>query len=166
MDRNNKFLKIIFTGVAIATLVDCSDTKKIEEDNIFDSDTKYLSLSEAKGKYYFVPSSNDTDYPNYKTFSLKKGDTIKLEIKSDSSFIFNHFYFDKMTKIDNYKGKISKNIDKKDKIHIVFPKKALFDLQGFLLSKKDTLFFYRLNMKKYSNYEFRLFFKKSNETKK
>lgn len=165
MDRNGNLLKLLFTSIAFATLVNCLNKKKGEDDTIYDSDTKYLSLSAAVGTYYFIPSAKDNEYPNYKTFNLKKGDTIKLEIKSDSSFLFNHLYYNKefgniqISSIDNYIGKITTNLDYKDKIFIPFPDDS-FDVQGFLISEKDTIFFNRLSMEHYNNYEYRIFYKK------
>ena len=112
-----------------------------------------------------IISAKDNEYPNYKTFNLKKGDTIKLEIKSDSSFLFNHLYYNKefgniqISSIDNYIGKITTNLDYKDKIFIPFPDDS-FDVQGFLISEKDTIFFNRLSMEHYNNYEYRIFYKK------
>lgn len=165
MDRNNKLLKFIFISVAFATLMNCFNEKK-EDDSIYDSDTKYLDLSKAEGKYYFIPNNNEY-VDEYKLFNLKRGDTIFLEIKSDSSFIFNHFYYNKrygsieLNKIDNYKGNVKKsnNSNNENKIQIPFPNDT-FDVQGFLLSKKDTIFYYRLSTEKYSNYAYRIIFKK------
>ena len=106
-----------------------------------------------------------------KLFGLKKGDTIFLDIKKDSSFVFNHFYYNKqygkiqLSSIENYIGKVEKsnNSTDKDRIQIPFPN-DVFDVQGFLLSKKDTIFYYRLSMENYSNYEYRLLLKKCNNT--
>ena len=160
MDINGKFLNLILTGITFTTLVSCFNSSKNNETYIYETETKYLKLADAVGTYYFKPSINENDYPNYKTFNLKKGDTLKLVIKTDSSFYFNHFYFDKMSKIDDYKGKITKSYDAKDKIQIPFPKGS-FGLQGFLLLKKDTLFYHRLSMEHFDDYEYRLMYKKN-----
>lgn len=155
------FLKIIFVSIAIATLTSCFNktNNKETDDGIYDTETKYLNLDDAVGMYYFVPSIDDKVYSNYKTFELSNGDSIKLEIRPDSTFIFNHFYFDKMNRIDNYRGKTIDNLLEKAKIFIPFPINTT-NLEDFLTSNRDTLFFYRLNMEHYSNYEYRLFLKK------
>ncbi|MDR6371300.1 hypothetical protein J2795_002913 [Chryseobacterium bernardetii] len=160
MDRSNKFLKLIFVSVSMMTIVDCSNDKKnSEKENIYDLKPNRFSLSQSSGKYFFIPSINDNDYPNFKTFGLKKGDSIILEIKADSTFIFNHFYHDKLIRVDNYHGKIVKNLDELDKVFIPFPENST-NLQGFVQSKKDIYFYNHLNIENYSNYEYRLFLKK------
>ena len=166
MDGNNKFLKLLFISVAFRTLMNCFNDKKNEDDNIYESETKYLNLSNAEGKYFFVPKKYDY-IDEYKLFGLKKGDTVFLDIKKDSSFVFNYFYYNKqygkiqLSRIKNYAGKVKKsyNPTDEDKIQIPFPN-DVFDVQGFLLSKKDTIFYYRLSMENYSNYEYKLLFRK------
>ncbi|MFC6269586.1 hypothetical protein [Frigoriflavimonas asaccharolytica] len=160
MDANNHLLKKSLYIIVILFGFNCCNDKKIKEDiNIYDTESKFLTLNNAKGKYYFVPSLSDNQNPNYKTFSLKKGDTLYFEIKSDSTFIYNYFYHDRMRRIDNYKGKIIKNLVDKNKIFIPFPNGS-FDVQGFLTTNKDTIFYTRLSMEHYENYEYQLFYKK------
>ena len=126
MDRNSKFLKFLLVIFAFATFISCFKNKKSEDDNIYDSDTKYLSLSKAEGKYFFVPKKYDY-IDEYKIFDLKKGDTIFLEIKKDSTFAFNHFYYNKqyekiqMSSIENYSGKVKTSNDTTDKDKIKIP---------------------------------------------
>lgn len=170
MDRNNKFLAFLLVCLSLFTFTDCSEDKK----SIYDTEKKFFNLSEATGKYYYLPSVNDEDYPNYETFDLKKGDSILLNINSDSSFIFNHFYYnknrdintadkiDKINKLDNYKGKLefSKYEKIKESVGVIFPKNSSYNLQGFLAFENDTVFYYRLSMKGYSNYTYRFNFKK------
>ena len=158
MKRIYNILVILFINLLVP-LSCTNDKKNIQEDNIYNSKTKYLNLSNAKGKYYFVPSMNEEDYPNYITFNIKKGDSIILEIRSDSSFVFNHFYYDRMFRVDNYSGKVKRNLDDRSKIFIPFPNEST-NLQGFLTSKNDTLFFNRISMKNFENYEYRLLYKK------
>lgn len=168
MERNNKILIYSFISITTILFISCFGGNNSDDKDIYNTYTKYLTLSESVGKYYYLPSVNDEDYPNYETFNLKKGDSILLNINSDSSFIFNHFYYNKMKRIDNYHGIISKDVDEINKIHLTFPNES-FDLQGFLLSEEDTIFFHRLSMKHYENYEYRLFYKKlkkSREPKK
>ena len=79
MDRNNKFLKILFTSVAFATLVNCIE--KGNKENILDLPDYNPTMNEAIGKYYFVPIK-DEFRDDYKYFGLKNGDTLFLDIKN------------------------------------------------------------------------------------
>ena len=160
MDRNRKFLKLLSTCTALVILIGCIHDKKNQKENIYDLPTVSISLDKAVGKYYHIPSGNDNDYPNYKTYKLEKGDSIILKINTDSTFIFNHFYYDKMVKLDNYRGKVSKDLRDLSNILIRAPKDAIFDGQGFKMSKNDLYFYFQVNMENFDSYDYCIFYKK------
>lgn len=143
MDRNYKFLKFLFTGVVITTLVSCFGDKK-EEENIIDLPDYNPKLEEAVGKYYFTPIKDEFyNRDDYKYLDLKKGDTLFLEIKKNKTYFFNKIYFNQA---ENYKnlignlsinnGKISINPDSNIiKIKYLYPR-------GFKKSDKTGLYYY------------------------
>lgn len=60
MDRDYKFFKFLFIGVAICTLMNCFGNKeKEEEENPLDLPDYNPTLNEAIGKYYFIPIKDD-----------------------------------------------------------------------------------------------------------
>ena len=160
MDRNRKFLKLLSTCIALVILIGCIHDEKNQKENIYDLPTASVSLNKAVGKYYYIPSDSDKDYPNYKTYKLKKGDSIILKINTDSTFIFNHFYYDKMVKLDNYRGKVSTDLRDLSNILIRAPKDAIFDGQGFKMSKNDLYFYFHVNMENFDSYDYCIFYKK------
>lgn len=142
MDRDYKFLKFLFIGVAICTLMNCFGNKeKEEEENPLDLPDYNPTLNEAIGKYYFIPIKDDFR-DDYKYFNLNKGDTLFLEISKDSTYLFNKFYFNQGEHTDNLNGKLTIN---KDQIAL-FPNldvnNATIYLLGFKKSKKTGLYYY------------------------
>lgn len=153
MGRNSSFLGIIL--LLILCFESCHEKQYLGE-----LPPVKVDFKDAVGNYQYIPLISEAENINdYKTFGLKKGDTLKLEIKSDSTFSFNHFYYDKMRKIENYQGKIEKDYNLTD-FKIPFPKDASFDLQGFVKAKEGLYFYTRLKMKGFDNYEYQLFYKK------
>lgn len=142
MDRNNKFLNFLFTGIVITLLMSCFGDKK-EEENIISLPDYSPGLEEAVGKYYFVPIKDEfSNRDDYKYFNLKKGDTLFLEIKKDSTYSFNKFYFNQGKHVDNLTGKLvadktginlSPNLDVKN---------AIIYLLGFKKSQKTGIYYY------------------------
>lgn len=67
-----------------------------------------ISLKEAVGEYIYIPVKIDEyEIDDYKYLNLKKGDTLKLKIRSDSTFTFNYFYHDNAIKTKNFIGKFT-----------------------------------------------------------
>jgi hypothetical protein len=129
-------------GVIITTLMSCFGDKK-EEENIISLPDYKPKLEEAIGKYYFIPIKDEFyNRDDYKYFNLKKGDTLFLEIKKDSTYSFNKFYFNQGESVTNLTGKLI--IDKTGVS--LSPssdvKNATIYLLGFKKSKKLGLHYY------------------------
>jgi hypothetical protein len=143
MDRNSKFLKFLFTGIILNILMSSCFSDKNEEENIIDLPNYNPKLEEIVGKYYFIPIKDKFyNRDDYKYFNLKKGDTLFLEIKKDSTYSFNKFYFNQGEHIDNLSRKLvvekkglglSPNLDVKN---------ATIYLLGFKKSQKTGLYYY------------------------
>lgn len=153
MGRKYNVLIVVSFLTSIISLQNCE-----EKQFIGDLPTVKVEFKDAVGKYVFVPII-DVDINDFKTFGLKNGDTLKFEIKSDSTFTFNHFYYDRLERIDDYRGKLVKSYGT-NKFEIPFPKQAEFSNQGFLKAKDGLYFFTRLRMDGFENYEYHLFYKK------
>lgn len=142
MDRNSDFLNIGFVGVLMILLVSCLSDQN-DKENILNIQDYNPNLKEAVGKYYFVPIKDEfLKRDDYKYLKLKKGDTLFLEIKKDSTYTFNKFYYNQGNHINNLTGKLirkesaisfSPNLDIND---------ATIYLIGFKKSKKTGLYFY------------------------
>lgn len=151
MYRNNKFLKFLFTGVVITVLVSCFGDKK-EDENIIDLPDYNPKLEEAVGKYYFIPIKDEFyNRDDYKYLGLKKGDTLFLEIKKDSTFTFNKFYYDRENINSFYsKARLKNNLNGKlvigkNSISLspsLDVKTATIYLLGFKKSQKTGLYYY------------------------
>ncbi|MDR2204852.1 MAG: hypothetical protein LBE36_01655 [Flavobacteriaceae bacterium] len=146
MDRNHNILKFAFISVAtIATLMNCLG--KNDEEYILDLPNYTPTFDEAIGKYYFVPIQEDNYRDDYKYFKLKKGDTLFLEIKKDSTFFFNIFYFNQGERVDSLTRKLKVGED--NTIVSIGPpsssyveKNATIYLSGFKKSHKTGLYYY------------------------
>lgn len=151
---------IMLLSIILLIFNNCSEKKKIQEENIYDLEKSNLDLNKIIGKYIFIPTIKEQSgkiFDDYKDFQLEKGDTLVLEIKKDSTFYFNHFYYDSIKKIDNYSGKLNIDIY----ISIPFPEEAKFAGQGFIISKKNKIYYYsHLKREHYQNYEYKLFYEK------
>jgi hypothetical protein len=102
MGRDYSFL--IATLILILTFNNCSNANEYPDDL---SDYK-MPLSEAVGTYIYIPhKSNEDKRDDFNYLDLKKEDTLKLEVKKDSTFIFNYFYHDKAIKTKNFTGKFT-----------------------------------------------------------
>lgn len=116
---------------------------KNEEENIIDLPNYNPKLEEIVGKYYFVPIKDEFyNRDDYKYFNLKKGDTLFLEIKKDSTYSFNKFYFNQGEHIDNLSGKLvveKKGLDLSPNLDV---KNATIYLLGFKKSQKTGLHYY------------------------
>lgn len=68
----------------------------------------YIPLKEAAVEYVYIPYQN-TEYgiDDYRYLNLKQGDTLKLKIKSDSTFVFDYFYHARAIKTENFAGKFT-----------------------------------------------------------
>ncbi|PIF44413.1 hypothetical protein CLU96_1381 [Chryseobacterium sp. 52] len=150
MDRNYKLLKFLFTYIVITVLISCFNNK--EEENPLDLPNYNPTLNEAIGKYYFVPIKDEfSNRDDYKYFNLKKGDTSFLEIKKDSTYLFNRFYYNRENNSsfysparqkDNLHGKLvieKKSIGLSPNLDV---KNATIYLLGFKKSQKSGLYYY------------------------
>lgn len=160
MDRNNNISVVVFALCIF--LQGCKGGEKKEF--LGDLPPVKVEFKDVVGKYTYVPKiyqDKEINYyfDDYQVFQLKKGDTLKLEIKSDSTFYFNHFYYDNVKKIDNYKGKLKKEYGFYT-FSIPYPFDNNFSNQGFIKSKDGLYFYTRLKMKGFENYEYQLFYKK------
>lgn len=121
--------------------MNCFSSK--EEENLLDLPNYAPRLEEVIGKYYFVPIKNEFyNRDDYKYFNLKKGDTLFLEIKKDSTFTFNKFYFNQGEHIDNLNGRL---IFSKGIISLtpnLYVKNATIYLLGFKKSQKTGMYYY------------------------
>lgn len=136
-------------------LISCSGSE--QKEFLPDLPNQKIDFHESIGRYVHIFDESDRDQLAY--FGRNIGDTIVFQIKSDSTFVFNHFYYDKMKKIENYQGKIEKDYNLTD-FKIPFPKDASFDIQGFVKAKEGLYFYTRLRMEGFENYEYQLFYKK------
>ena len=92
MGRNHNILKLLLLTLFI---ISCKN-KEEHPENMPDY---YISLKEAVGEYIYIPVKIDEyEIDDYKYLNLKKGDTLKLKIRSDSTFTFNYFYHDNAIK--------------------------------------------------------------------
>ncbi|MFC6269587.1 hypothetical protein [Frigoriflavimonas asaccharolytica] len=141
MDRNNKFLKFIFTSVALIALVHCIGGN--EKEAIFALPDYGPTLNEAIGKYYFVPKKDEFyNRDDYKYLNLKKGDTLFLEIKKDSTYFFNKFYFNQGELKNNLSGKIKVGKNSFGLSPNLEIKNANIYMLGFKKSKETGLYYY------------------------
>ncbi|MFD2908532.1 hypothetical protein ACFSX9_07260 [Flavobacterium ardleyense] len=134
--------------IVFTIFINCLE--KDTQESILDLQDYKPTLAEAVGRFYFVPIK-DEFRDDYKYFGLKNGDTLFLEIKKDSNFTFNKFYYnranngvfyDKARLKNNLTGKleignnsisISKNLNITDS-QIFF--------SGFKKSEKTGLYYY------------------------
>lgn len=140
MARNNNILKaLLINSGLLLTLACCSEEKKEYLINLPDYSP---TLHESIGKYYFLPVK-DEFRDDYKYLKLKKGDTVFLEIKKDSTYTFNKFFYNQAYSENNIGGKVV--IDKNGKI-VISPqlvlKNARIYLWGFKKTEKNRLYFY------------------------
>lgn len=158
MARNNNLLKTLLLGM-LSFLICCSEEKK---EYIINLPDYHPTFHESIGKYYFIPIK-DEFRDDYGYLKLKKGDTVFLEIKKDSTYTFNKFFYNQAKLKNSVKGKVI--IDKNGK-SIISPQLNLKDariyLWGFKKSKKNKLyFFYGINNPTDpTEYEYFIFFKK------
>lgn len=143
MDRNNKFLKILFTGIIFSVLLSSCFGDKNDEENIINLPDYNPKLEEIVGKYYFVPLKDEFyNRDDYKYLNLKKGDTLFLDIKKDSTYSFNKFYFNQAQHVDNLNGKLisdKKGVTLSPNLYI---KNATIYLLGFKKSQKTGIYYY------------------------
>lgn len=157
MGRSCSFLILIIS--LVLTFNGCN---KIEEypDNLPDY---HIPLNEAVGKYIYVLHTDKTyRRDDYKYLNLRKGDTLKLEIKDDSSFIFNYFYHDKAIKTRNFIGKFTVGPTKDILVFKNYPDGSQYigGTSGFKKGQ-DTYFYLRLKSPTdNSEYEYNLYYKK------
>ncbi|WP_343664571.1 hypothetical protein [Chryseobacterium mucoviscidosis] len=156
MGRNYSFLILLFVGCFL-----CNCTHQEFPDDLPDYP---IPLNEAVGIYIYVPHKDETfRRDDYKYLDLRKGDTLKLEIKSDSSFTFNYFYHDKAIKTKRFTGKFIVSPTYKDiLIFKNYPDGSQYigGTSGF--KKGQDIYFY-LRLKSptdNSEYEYNLYYKK------
>jgi hypothetical protein len=180
-------------GFALVTLGSCfggkgSDNENGDEEDRYNATDAKVEFKKVVGKYMYIPKRIEEHgyiFDDFKTFHLSRGDTLVLEIKPDSTFVFNHlcYNFDKtnlydtnpeIRKLDNYHGKVYfENIHpKKDSLspHQMLPAGIndfflplpdyAMNLQGFIETKSNLYFYTRLSFEHYSNYEYKLIYKK------
>ena len=164
MDRNNKLLKLLFIIVTITTLVNCLG--KEENESILDLQNYSPNLQEVVGKYYFKPIKNEFR-DDYKYFNLKEGDTLYLEIKKDSSYHFNKFYYNQGKRIDELTGKLKLQDSKLSIIPNIESNERKLYIMGFKNSKETGLYFFNAinSPTDSSDYEYYLIYKKFKSTK-
>lgn len=165
MSRNHNLLIVSFISIALVMLVGCFK----EEEHFSDY---YPTLEEAVGRYYFVPEKEEVGRDDYKYFNLKKGDTLFLEIKKDSTYVFNKFYYGREVNHNFYgksglKNNVTGKVIKNKENGGVFPRlnvKELFiSFQGFKKSDKTgaVSYYYTINSPTdASEYEYYIFYKK------
>lgn len=119
------------------------------------------TLKEVVGEYYFIPIK-DEFRDDYKYFNLKKGDTLFLEIKKDSTYFFNSFYYNQGKRIDNLTGKFIVNKKKISIIPDITINERKLYITGFKNSKKTGLYFFNAinNPTDSSDYEYYITYKK------
>ena len=156
MGRNYSFLVSLFVG---CFLYNCA--RKEFPDDLPDYP---IPLNEAVGSYIYVPHKDERfRRDDYKYLDLRKEDTLKLEIKSDSSFTFNYFYHDKAIKTKRFTGKFIVSPTYKDiLIFKNYPDGSQYigGTSGF--KKGQDIYFY-LRLKSptdNSEYEYNLYYKK------
>jgi hypothetical protein len=151
MDRYRKFLKILFIGAITNFVASCIGDNK-EDENILDLPDYNPKFEEVVGKYYFIPIKDENyNRDDYKYLNLKKGDTLFLEIKEDSTYSFNKFYYDRENNNSFYsKARQKKNLSgklivRKNSISLspnLNVKNATIYLLGFKKSEKTGLYYY------------------------
>lgn len=159
MDRNIKFLKKTFMFFLIIILTSCFENKKQEDEYADDLPNNYpIKIGEATGTYIYIPQKNEFN-DDFKLLKLKKGDTLKMIIKLDSTFEFNVFYYKNAIKYEKYVGKFVKyeNFLIFDK----YPDKRnyVFGTTGF--KKGKYIYFYnRLKIDSSEQYNYTLYYRK------
>ncbi|MEC5158882.1 hypothetical protein [Chryseobacterium sp. MP_3.2] len=171
MDRNSNILKIIFFVFAInicflafklfSFIISSSNNQNEYPDALPDY---YIPLKEAVGRYIYIPYKNkEYGIDDYKYLNLKKGDTLTLEIKADSTFIFNYFYHDKAIKSKNFKDKFTTYPSYKNILILKkYPDSSQYHggTSGFKKGEK-TYFYLRLKSPNDdSEYEYNLYYEK------
>ncbi|WP_312922894.1 hypothetical protein [Empedobacter brevis] len=160
MDRNSNVLRKLFIFFIIIILSSCFEKNKQNEDEYVDDlpNNYPIEINEAKGTYIYIPQKNEyTD--DFKFLKLKKGDTLKLVIKPDSTYSFNVFYYNNGIKSLKYSGKFEnyENLLVFDK----YPDKSnyVFGTSGFKKGK-DIYFYNRLKVDSSGEYNYTLYYKK------
>lgn len=101
MERSYSVLILI---IIVSTFIGCSNIEEYPDE----LPDYHISLNEAVGDYIYIPQQNiEYSRNDFKYLNLRKGDTLKLEIKNDSTFIFNYFYHDKAIKTKNFTDKFT-----------------------------------------------------------
>lgn len=99
MGRNYNILILFILSI---NFIGCTKNEEYPDD----LPDYYIPLKEAIGEYVYIPHKiPEFGRDDYKYLDLRKGDTLKLEIRSDSSFTFNYFYHDKVIKTKNFTNK-------------------------------------------------------------
>lgn len=161
MARNNSILKNLLINSALLFLICCSGEKKEYIINLPDYSPKF---NESLGKYYFLPVK-DEFRDDYKYLKLKEGDTLFLEIKKDSTYTFNKFFYNQAELKSNIDGKVIVNNNGEI---VISPQLSVKDariyLWGFKKSEDNGLYFYYgINSPTDpSEYEYFILFKKMN----
>lgn len=156
MGRNYNILTILFVSLFL-----CNCEYKEFPDDLPEYQ---MSLNEAVGNYIYIPHKDDNyRRDDYKYLDLRKGDTLKLEIRSDSSFTFNYFYHDKAIRTKDFTDKFTVSSGHKD---ILILKKYpdgsdyIGGTSGFKKGEK-TYFYLRLKSPNdESEYEYNLYYEK------
>jgi len=140
MDRNNNIL-IFFSCLSMFMFfTSCTASDKEYVLDLPDYNPKF---EEIIGKYYFVPIKDElSNRDDYKYLGLKRGDSLFLEIKKDSSYHFNKFYYNQGKNFNELHGKIDVT---KNSISIspqTVVKDAKIYIKGFKKSLKTGMYYY------------------------
>lgn len=163
MDRNNNVLRKLFIFFIITSLSSCFEKNKQMDEYVDDLPNNYpIKINEAIGTYIYIPQKNEY-VDDFKFLKLKKGDTLKLVIKPDSTYSFNAFYYSNGIKSLKYSGKFEnyENLLVFDK----YPDNSnyVFGTSGF--KKGKYIYFYnRLKVDNSDEYNYTLYYKKINNT--
>lgn len=124
----------------------------------------HISLKEAVGEYIYIPVKIDEyEIDDYKYLNLKRGDTLKLEIRSDSTFTFNYFYHDNAIKTKNFTGKFTTYLGYKDILSFSkYPDGSQYvgGTSGFKKGEKTYFYLKLINPNDKSVHDYQLYYEK------